>query len=90
MKSFFQKQADLCRRIARTIPQEKIAEELLRIAADFAARAEAAEREAAAMPQRTWTIAPLGTSSGPSPREAERAAGLIAEAAELRRGSGTG
>jgi hypothetical protein len=87
MKAFFQKQAELCRRIARITPQEKIAEELLRIAADFAARAEAEDVEpaTAAMPQRAWTIAPL--VSAPSPREAERAAGLIAEATELRRTS---
>ena len=92
MKSFFQKQADLCRRIARTTPQEKIAEELLSIAADFAARAEAeeAERKSAAMPRRAWTIAPLTPAAGPSPREAERAAELVAEAAELRHGSGGG
>lgn len=40
MQSFFRTQAALCRRIAGSFPQERIAEELMRIAADFETRAD--------------------------------------------------
>jgi hypothetical protein len=62
-KSFFRSQAALCQRIARNFPQERIAAELMRIAADFEAKAEeggpgdaGGHSEAPA-----WSISPTGS-----------------------------
>ena len=59
MKSFFRQQAALCRRIARDFPQERIAAELMRIAADFEAKAEEGQAGPAGGSRTPrWAIAP--------------------------------
>ncbi|HZS82448.1 MAG TPA: hypothetical protein VFA50_06235 [Stellaceae bacterium] len=63
MEAFFRAQAALCQRIARSFPQERIAAELLRIAADFEAKAAAGAGAVAGAPQdptgnTLWSVAP--------------------------------
>jgi hypothetical protein len=60
--NFFREQAALCYRIARTLPQEGIADELRRIAADF-------EAKAVASPLRPEPERELAETTGIGPNE---------------------
>jgi hypothetical protein len=54
--SFYRAQAELCLRIGRTLPQERIAEELLELAAEYEAKA--AVMESALSSTTNSTLAP--------------------------------
>jgi hypothetical protein len=62
-KTFFRSQAALCQRIARSFPQERIAAELMRIAADFEAKAEeGGPGDAGGHSEApSWSISPSGS-----------------------------
>jgi hypothetical protein len=67
-RAFFRGQAALCQRIARNFPQERIAAELMRIAADFEAKSR--EEDTGDTGDRAdapaWSISPTGSLRGRS------------------------
>jgi hypothetical protein len=57
--SFYRAQAALCLRIARSIPQERIGQELIKLAAEYELKAEEME-----VPLTTGAAAPWSTATG--------------------------